>query len=629
MVRDAKQTKWTTWLVLLVLALGLGWSYRTADLAKRPMHTDEAILGVKTIELMNTGRFQYDPHDYHGPFLHYATRFIAKLSSWTPDNLNEQDLRWVIVLFGMGLVLVPVLASDVLGRLGSAFAALLIAVSPMMTYYSRYYIMEVPFALLVALFMFACWRWSQSKNVIWLILAGVVLGFMHATKETFILNIVAMFAGWLVAKIFVGSFELKRTSFSFGGSRRRIGWRTAIWTVVIVAALVSVSLFSNGFHDWQSVKESVQTYQYYFERSGGSGHEKPWFYYITLLFWRRQAFVWSEALIGGLAVIGMLNAFLNTRRPSHHRAFLIFLSVYAIALLVGYSILPYKTPWSILCVNHAFALLAGVGVSGIFRVLYDHPFFKTLVGGLLAIGLYNLCQQTSLAIDWNYPQTRYAASEVHNPYAYSHTSPNLVLLSKHIHEFAALSPAGNDMPIQVIQSEQGWPLGWYLRDLKKVGYQSTIPNTLAASVIITDVDKEDAVRAKLSGNYESMLYTLRPDVNLSVLVQQDIADKFLGKPPATPPPVAPTPPTPEPTPPIMPSTVPALLPPTPESLQLPSATSATTMSPAGTTSPLPINPEALLANPMPEKKPGIIINPAPTVVPPKAEIVTDEEEKKK
>jgi len=53
------------------------------------------------------------------------------------------------------------------------------------------------------------------------------------------------------------------------------------------------------------------------------------------------------------------------------------------------------------------------------------------------------------------------------------------------------------------------------------------------------------------------------------------------------------------------------------------------MSPAGTTSPLPINPEALLANPMPEKKPGIIINPAPTVVPPKAEIVTDEEEKKK
>ena len=206
-----------------------------------------------------------------------------------------------------------------------------------------------------------------------------------------------------------------------------------------------------------------------------------------------------------------------------------------------------------------------------------------------------------------------------------------MLLSKHIHEFAALSPAGNEMPIQVIQSEQGWPLGWYLRDLKKVGYQSAIPNTLAASVIITDVDKEDAVRAKLSGNYESMLYTLRPDVNLSVLVQKDIADKFLGNTPATPPPVAPTTPTPtpEPAPPTTPATVPALLPPTPESLQLPSATSATTMSPAGTTSPLPINPEALLANPMPEKKAGIIINPSPTGVPPKAEIVTDEEEKKK
>ncbi len=614
MVRETSQTKWTTWLVLFLLALGLGWMYRTTDLAKRPMHTDEAILGMKTLELMNTGRFQYDPHDYHGPFLHYATRLVASFSGWTADTLHEQDLRWVIVLFGMGLILVPVLASDVLGRLGSAIAALLIAVSPMMTYYSRYYIMEVPFALLTAFFMIAAWRWSQSKNVLWLILAGIVLGLMHATKETFILNIAAMFAGWAVAKVVVGSFELKRSSFSFGSKNRGLGWRAAIWLVVIVAAIVSVTLYSNGFHDWQSVKESVLTYQYYVERAGGSGHEKPWHYYLTLLFWRRNAFLWTEALIGGLAILGMLNAFLNARRPSHHRAFLIFLSVYAVALLVGYSILPYKTPWSILCVDHAFALLAGVGVSGIFRILADHPFFKTLVGGLLAAGIYNLCHQTSLAIDYHFPQTRYAASEDHNPYVYSHTSPNLVLLAKHLHDLAALSPEGKDMSVQVIQSEQGWPLGWYLHDLKKVGYQAEIPTTVAAAVVITDVDKEPDVRAKLTGAYETSLYGLRPGINLSVLVQQDLWDKFMGKPPTMPPPAPTTPESPAP--------------PTPAPEALLQSSKTTPAMPPSEALPLaPINPDALLIKPTPEKKTEIIINPPPVGVPPKAQIVTDEEKK--
>jgi len=574
---------------MLALAVGLGWMYRGADLAKRPMHTDEAILGIKTIELYKNGNFQYDPHDFHGPFLHRAALWIGRPLGWTADNLDEVKLRLVTVFFGMALLMVPLLLSDVLGRRGSGIAALLIAVSPMMTFYSRYYIMETPFAFLVALLIVAAWRWTQSRNLLWLVLAGVVAGLLHATKETFVLNLAAMFAGWAVAKAMVGSFRLRTSSLSFGSSSKNE--RSPMFTggiVVGVAILVSVAIFSNGFRDWQAVKDSVFTYQNYVQRAGGSGHEKPWHYYLTLLFWRKNDFTWSEALIGGLAALGMMNAFTNDRRPSHHRAFLIFLSVYSVALLAGYSVLRYKTPWSVLCVDHAFALLAGVGLSGLFRALEFSPIGKTTVFGLFAAGLYNLCLQTSLAIDYTFPTVRYSADE-RNPYVYSHTSPNLVQLAKRIHELTAKSAAGKDTPIQVINSEQGWPLPWYLRDLNKVGYQAEIPDSLNADIIVADLDKDEALRAKLKGACESSPYGLRPGIMLTLIVKKPLWDKFMGVEPAPPPPPQPVP-APQPTAPIIEG------PPAPPPTPLPSA---------------PASPE-----PMPPPSPSAA---------PRAQIVTDDE----
>lgn len=558
MRRNPSQTSRTTWFILIALAVGLGWMYRSADLAKRPMHTDEAVLGMKTIELYDTGRFKYDPQDYHGPFLHWATKWIGATRGWTSANLDEARLRTVTVFFGMLLVLVPLLLRDVLGRRGSGIAALLIAVSPLMTYYSRYYIMETPFAVLVSLFMVVGWRWTQSRNPIWLVLAGVALGLMHATKETFVLNLAAMFAGWTVAKGMVGSFEPRRNSLSLGSSSRREGSMAGAATIVIViAVLVSVAMFSNGFRDWTGVRDSVLTFENYLKRSSGQGHAKPWHYYITLLFWRKNVFTWSEALIGGLAIIGIFNAFTNDRRPSHHRAFLIFLSVYTIALLAAYSILSYKTPWSILCVDHALALLAGVGMSGIFRALETNPLVKTVVLGLFAAGLYNLCLQTSLAIDFNFPTPRYSADE-RNPYAYAHTVPNLVQLSKRIHDLADKSPAGKKTSVWVIESQQGWPLGWYLRDLKNVGYGAEVPDRLDADLIVVDLVKDEQVRAKLHSQYVASPYGLRPGIILDLFVKQAIWDRFTGvepspaaPPPApapgsTPPPPAPAASTPEP-----------------------------------------------------------------------------------
>jgi uncharacterized protein (TIGR03663 family) len=539
MAREPKPIRWKTLLALLALALTLGSLYRFTDLGKKPMHTDEAILALKTQEYWETGTFEYDPKDYHGPFLHHAARWLGSLRGLDPATLTEEQVRWVVCIFGLLLILSPLLLMDVIGRTGAGVAALLIAVSPMMNYYSRYYIMEVPFVLQVIVFIASIWRWSQGKNIAWLFLAGIMLGWMHATKETFVLNIAALAAGYGLVKVMGLPFTAKERGYGFRSfTKPPISLQP--WLIVALVALVtSMWLYSNGFKTWDQIGDSVLTYRSYLQRSGGSGHEKPWHYYLSLLVWRRQGFLWSEALIAGLGLVGVLNALLDRRRADHKRAFLTLFATYTLVLLGIYSFIPYKTPWSILSVQYALTLMAGLGARSIFRVFTELPFVKMGLALLLGGGVYNLCQQSSRATDFTFErETRYAASEMHNPYVYSHTSTNLVALAGQIHELAKHTPENLAMPMQVVQSENGWPLPWYLRDMKSVGYQSSIPQVLQAPVVVVDLGLEEAAREKLGGRYESTIWGLRPGINLSLLVERSLWEKFKGLPPSEPPPAA-------------------------------------------------------------------------------------------
>ena len=58
-------------LALLVVVLAV--ILRVPGLEHRPMHTDEAVHGVMLGELMEDGRYVYDPSDYHGPTMYFAT----------------------------------------------------------------------------------------------------------------------------------------------------------------------------------------------------------------------------------------------------------------------------------------------------------------------------------------------------------------------------------------------------------------------------------------------------------------------------------------------------------------------------------------------------------------------------
>src|SRR3982750_3884621 len=97
--------RWTYLLVLLVIAAG-ALALRLPRLGARPMHNDEGVNAVKFNELWSSGKFGYDPNEYHGPTLYYLTLPVAWVSG-AKDFAETTEVMYRIlpVIFGGGLIL--------------------------------------------------------------------------------------------------------------------------------------------------------------------------------------------------------------------------------------------------------------------------------------------------------------------------------------------------------------------------------------------------------------------------------------------------------------------------------------------------------------------------------------------
>ena len=56
-------------VAVLILILGAGAALRLPQLGLKPMHTDEAVQADILMEARESGRYRYDPTEYHGPTL--------------------------------------------------------------------------------------------------------------------------------------------------------------------------------------------------------------------------------------------------------------------------------------------------------------------------------------------------------------------------------------------------------------------------------------------------------------------------------------------------------------------------------------------------------------------------------
>ncbi len=501
-------------LVEFILALGI----RTYSLDARPMHADEAVQAIKFGQLLETGRYEYDPRHFHGPTLYYLTLPIAWLRG--QENLAQIDeitVRLISVLFGSALILSLFWLRDGLGPIGTVLTGAIFAFSPAMVYYSRYFIQE-PLLITFTCGALACgWRCFRNPKIIWAVTTGVFMGLMHATKESSLISLVGFGAALTICGI-TAKWTLKVERPYTDGPDIHRTVRLGLVTL-ISAALVSATFHSSFFTNFSGIGDAIiSPFVYSLE----SGHEKPFHYYIALLAGLEGdlGIPTSEA---GIVLFASIAAFISFREnwlttpAGKLRRFLV---IFTLTLLIIYSLLSYKTPWLVLSVLLGLALIAGSGL----QALCDGC-RKTLprlgISALLLIALALLLRGMQLTNFHYYADAR-------NPYAYVHPNTDVHKIEDRINELAELSPHGRNLQIKVI-SEEYWPLPWYLRRFENVGYWNEMPDEPDASVIIVSANLQDNMEAKISQKYQVEYRGLRPGVILLIYIEEKLWGRYIEK----------------------------------------------------------------------------------------------------
>lgn len=515
------------WLGLgaLLAVAGIALALRLPSLDRRPLHNDEAVNAVKFSALWETGRYTYDPQEYHGPALHYATLpFIALSGARTSEDLSDARLRLAPVFFGAALVLLLGLFTNGLGWRVVLCAAVLTAISPAMVFYSRYFIHEMLLVFFTTLAIGAGWRWWETRRLAWALTAGAGLGLMYATKETFLISLAAM----AVASVINGWMGCREGS---GKSWRDVLRRTwdqmpwkAITVAVVMAATVSLLLFTSFFANWHGPVDSIKSYLPWLNRAGGeSPHLHPWWFYLERITWfhKPRGPVCSEALILALALFGATRAFAGGELPGVNCSLVKWLAWYTAALTAAYSVIPYKTTWCLLGFWQPAILLAGVGAVALVSAIH-------LRWGRICVAVALVAATGQLA--WqSYRDSFVVASDWRNPYTYSQTRPNVHELVARVEGLALVHPDGRNMLVKVAAPESYWPLPWYLRQFKRVGWWDQLPEDPYAPVVIASarlgaaLDEKSGKKWIATGTYE-----LRPGVYLELFVEFELWKRFVA-----------------------------------------------------------------------------------------------------
>ncbi len=421
-------------VVLAALALALALRLARADL--RPMHHDEANQAVKFGELLETGDYRYDRHDHHGPTLYYLTLPAAWLrGQHTLAALDERTLRAVPAVFGTALLLLFLPLARGLGRGAVAAAALLAAVSPVATFYSRFFIQESIFVFFALGFAVAAGRYVESRRLRWAVGAGAFAGLAYATKETSTVVLPAALAALALAWMSTPSEPgAARTPASRGPATS-----AAVAAGAAMALLVAFVFYSSFFRYPGGLLESTRAFATYVYRGIGEGpHTQPFLYYLRLLSYSSSGgLTWSEGAVVALAAVGIAAAALRGTGFWPR-----YVGAYTVITALAFSALRYKTPWNLLPFYAGAILMAGYGAVTLFVMLRPRPARVLVAMGLVA-ALSHLGVQSWRA-NFRYP------ADPRNPYVYAQTVPDFLRMTRRIADVSAVHADGSGMLVKVI-----------------------------------------------------------------------------------------------------------------------------------------------------------------------------------
>lgn len=602
---NAEEVSRRAWWIAYASVLLVAVLVRLYQLDLRPMHHDEGVNGFFLNNLMRPdGVLRYDPSNYHGPTLYYFTLPLSTLAEHF-QMLDSWVLRLVPVVFGVATVWLALCLRRYIGAVGALAAAALLALSPGVVFFSRYFIHEMMFAfftlalvvaalryyetgereappvnrwlepviLLVALPAIAQYAFEIARFVgnlsglfsktpdpasafnlpgyliifglvalvalvslyegaraIYLILGAVSAALLFATKETAFISLGVLLIAWaltwayasLAARLgWFGGREAagKRARGKQGGKgsgtnasdinspglvERLGGWRRL--SILSVAALgiffsVNILFYSSFFTNPKGVADSLKAFDIWTKTGKSEFHAKPFYSYVKWL-WQLESPVLT------LASAGALIALWRVRR----NRFALFVGLWGFGLLAAYSLINYKTPWL------ALSMLVPLALAGGYAIGVIHKANRTIALAALALALVVCAYQTYTVNFVHYDNDQYI-------YVYAHTKRSYVDLIDEVERIAARAGTKFDTSINVAAPEY-WPMPWYFRNYKNVGYHGRLVPTTNDAVIIASKAQSAEVQATHGARYSLIKdYEMRPGVTLTLYVRRDLAER--------------------------------------------------------------------------------------------------------
>lgn len=428
------------------------------------MHTDEAVNGYITGELLAGEKYHYDPQDRHGPVLYLFAKPVALLcGARNFADLTEAELRLTPVIVGSGMILLFGAAVEMFGFIPCLVAALLFAFAPLPVYYSRYFIHETLFVAATFGLIVAGWRTLKTNSIRLAVLTGICAALMLASKETAVIHFFALggaaLAGWLAtSRKYFPAAKIVATSFA-----------------VFIAA--TILLFTWGGQNWAALGDLVHAASRFTARAAGEGHEKPFGYYFEVL---DPLFIFFLVAAAGIFA-AVCDAVGGTRKSS------LALVVYTVLTFLIYSAIPYKTPWLALNLWLPLVLLCGLGVEALWR-LTTNDTGRWIIAVAFGALVISTGQQTMVFV-FDKP------IDDKNPYAYAHTTEDILRLPPRLEELAKRNNLAS--PRIAVVGADAWPLPWYLRKFSNVGFWQTNQATGPADFFITTTDVPDKLGEQL------------------------------------------------------------------------------------------------------------------------------------
>jgi len=173
--RGLRARRWE--IALFAALIALASVLRFWDLGSRTFHGDEAIHAGFAWQLMDGRGYVHNPLT-HGPFQFFGTALVFILF-----GDSDYTARVLPALFGTALVALPFFFRGYLGRPGAFIAALLLAVSPTLLYFSRFAREDIYIAFFMLAMAICIWRYLAQPRRLYLYLIAALLALCFATKE--------------------------------------------------------------------------------------------------------------------------------------------------------------------------------------------------------------------------------------------------------------------------------------------------------------------------------------------------------------------------------------------------------------------------------------------------------------